>query len=115
MYVHVCLLWAMLSVHDPKAAHELVVLVFILIYHLGAKIIFLFESAFYPVRAVHRTQRTIVLPRDGRGAAVCVCCVSTGHAFHFSSDVEEQQWAVRAQPEGSALPILPPLPSKAGR
>lgn len=42
-----------------------------------------------------------------------LCCVSMGHIFHLSADVEEQQWAVRAQPEGSALPALPWLPSKA--
>lgn len=34
------------SVHDPKAAHELVVLVFTLIYHLRAKRIFFSDLHF---------------------------------------------------------------------
>lgn len=43
-----------------------------------------------------------------------LCCVSIGHIFLLSAAVEEQQWAVRAQPEGSALPSCPGCQAKPG-
>lgn len=103
------------SVHDPKAAHELVVLVFILIYHLRAKKIFFFKSAFYPARALHRTQRTILLTRDGKGAAVCVCCALLCiHRTHipFKCCCGGAAVGSEGSARGVCTPLLPWLPAK---